>query len=621
MESKVNLIASIAEDLDLKDLLFEIEEIKQRLFAHNKEIIIPIVGEFSSGKTSLLNALSDSKKLETASAATTAVIYEMYFGAENEAAEIIKNDGSMSTINNLSLINNDELKDVSCIRVYDTSIRVPDSTILVDTPGLSSNNPKHIEALSSYLPKADALFLCIDANQQLTKSMADFLTLNSLSHLPLYLIVTKSDTKAPSELKDIKNYIAKNIKISVEKVITISSKNNDLKEFDELLLEVQSSKNEIINRALQFKVNSIINYLSKYLKNLIETSSYGNDLKDELEQKQQELRKLERSIDLLINDVNGDLNESERACCKNFESNLYPKLEEIIIKNSENIDIQAFSAVNTVSNIVFSNFKNDVLTRLFVISNEKRYKELGEALRSLQGVDLSGIEIGGLSYNINLESAGSKTIKNISTGVKVLAGIGAAAVAIVAAPLVVGAATTTGTAAAAGTATAAASKLGVNGALNLVDTATDVANIGSNVKTRKMIANVNKFSNAVQTNMPKVDMFDTQTAQLISPGTKKGFIENIVSKLGDNALGKPQRRKMIDDYMSSTLIPEFESRLKNIKTSLLTEISKTLTTEAAFTIQQYQMNVQSLVELRNKEKVEYQIVVDKYRKYINDLTL
>ncbi|EHO07807.1 hypothetical protein HMPREF9714_02405 [Myroides odoratimimus CCUG 12901] len=616
--SKLNFLLEVAEELKLQDVSLELSMIQDRMMSQNKDIIIPIVGEFSAGKTSLLNAISDSKKLETASRPTTAVIYEMFFGSNKEYAELYDNESLLKTVDDLSHIKNEELNNISLIKVFDTSKRVPESTILVDTPGLSSNSPQHIEALSNYLPQADALFLCIDANQQLTKSMIDFLEINSLSHLPIYLIVTKSDTKAPAEIKEIKNYIASNIKLTIEKVITVSAKNNELNEFEELLQEVQSNKNAIVNKALEFKVNATAKYLSSYLTELIGNSQIDKDIKIKLEEKQRELSKIERSVDLLINEVNVGLNNSERNCVKSFENTMQTRLDELIVSNPNNIDHQAFSMVNTLSNVVFSNFKNDVLTKFYALSNDRKYSELGEALRTLQGVDLSDVQIDQLSYNINLEAAGSKAIKNVATGLKIVAGIAAVAVtAGLAAPAVAGTAAATG--ATTGAATLVNGAVATNTVMNVVDSATDVMNISSNIRTRKAMANMNRISNAVQANMPVINQYDMQMGQMVSPNTKKGFVENIVSKIGDSALGKPQRRKMINEYMSSTLIPEFESQLQMVKLSLLGNIQTSLKSEIAMSLQQYRDNIEELSRLNKDAHEEYKMKVNKYKEYINEL--
>lgn len=157
---KIEKLLEVSEYLGLQKVSKEIESLKNRKESENQILVLPIVGEFSSGKTTLINALTNSKKLETASKATTAVIYEIFFGNEKESGQIIYRNGEVKTIDDLSSIKNDSLDDVEFIRVFDTSDKIANTTVIVDTPGLSSNDPRHLEALNGYLPNADAILLC-----------------------------------------------------------------------------------------------------------------------------------------------------------------------------------------------------------------------------------------------------------------------------------------------------------------------------------------------------------------------------------------------------------------------------------------------------------------------------
>ena len=95
LNNDIDAIIAIADDLNLKDLSSDLSFLKSRIEQPNKDVIIPLVGEFSSGKTTLVNTLTDNKQLETASKATTATIFEIRFGCERCYAEIISSDGTV----------------------------------------------------------------------------------------------------------------------------------------------------------------------------------------------------------------------------------------------------------------------------------------------------------------------------------------------------------------------------------------------------------------------------------------------------------------------------------------------------------------------------------------------
>lgn len=51
-----------------------------------------------------------------------------------------------------------------------------------------------------------------DINQQVTRSLTDFIETMKLSMRPIYLILTKSDTKAPQDIESAKNIYVKTVR-------------------------------------------------------------------------------------------------------------------------------------------------------------------------------------------------------------------------------------------------------------------------------------------------------------------------------------------------------------------------------------------------------------------------
>ena len=202
----IDKLRDIAEYLGLSGIESELKRIELRANQDNANLILPLVGEFSSGKTTLINALTDSKKLETATKPTTATIYEIHFGCSSCCAKIVKDDGTMFEVNDIENLKNDSLADAKVVTVFDTSRQVPSTTILVDTPGLSSPDPKHKQTLVNFLPKADGILLVTDINQQITRSLTDFIETMKLSMKPIFLVLTKSETKSLNDIDAAKKY-------------------------------------------------------------------------------------------------------------------------------------------------------------------------------------------------------------------------------------------------------------------------------------------------------------------------------------------------------------------------------------------------------------------------------
>lgn len=263
-----------------------------------------------------------------------------------------------------------------------------------------------------------------------------------------------------------------------------------------------------------------------------------------------------------------------------------------------------------------NNFQNEVRKKLYVLANERKNTELGIPLRSLESINVEELKMSPLSYDINLAAAGQEQIKNISNGIKIAAVVGAvvatAGLASAAAPAVGAAASGAGAMGTVGTAATVA---------GAVDTATDVASIASNRKNRKMMANLmnlKQHSQNFKENMNEFNQYNSEIGKMITPNQNQGFVEGIVGKLGDSVLGKPQRRKMINDYMESTLIPEFKTKLNTLTNNLLQDIQNNLNSEAQLMIGQFENKLEELKELFEKDKESFKAKIENYK---NHLTL
>ena len=102
-------LISIANYLGLTQIEAELSAIDARQKEENPFLILPLVGEFSSGKTSLINALTDSRKLETATKPTTATIFEVHFGCDACRAKVLKENGEEDEYPEISELKNVEI--------------------------------------------------------------------------------------------------------------------------------------------------------------------------------------------------------------------------------------------------------------------------------------------------------------------------------------------------------------------------------------------------------------------------------------------------------------------------------------------------------------------------------
>jgi len=181
--------------------------------------ILAVVGEFSSGKSFLLNALLGkvqheerlgSKRiiglLATDINPSTATITELSY-AHEEIATAHYPDGREERIplGRLSRFvavgdeakvhdaTGDERGAPDLVRVGVDSAFLRNGFVVADTPGLASINPAHRRATLAYLPGADAVLYLIDTQQPFTDGDASFLGIVRRYIESIFIVQTKID--------------------------------------------------------------------------------------------------------------------------------------------------------------------------------------------------------------------------------------------------------------------------------------------------------------------------------------------------------------------------------------------------------------------------------------------
>jgi predicted GTPase len=201
-----------AED-DLRELRRYAERLRTGRF------VLAVVGEFSSGKSFLLNALLGKIALEERGGSTritgllatdinpsTATITELSY-AEEESATAYYPSGRTERIPMAGLARfvavggegklhdatDDESDAPSLVRIGVASPFLANGFVVADTPGLASINPAHRRATLSYLPGADAVLYLIDTQQPFTDGDAAFLGIIRRYIESMFIVQTKID--------------------------------------------------------------------------------------------------------------------------------------------------------------------------------------------------------------------------------------------------------------------------------------------------------------------------------------------------------------------------------------------------------------------------------------------
>ncbi|MCL2281803.1 MAG: dynamin family protein [Fibromonadales bacterium] len=527
-------IIDIAKDLNLSDDVRELEKINKRLSLPNKELILPLVGEFSAGKTSLINALTDSKGLEVASTPTTATIYNIRFGQEKNFAVVYdKNGNAVKECCDFSELKNAELGDMAVVHIFDTSKKVSKSTIILDTPGLSSGDSKHQEALLSCFPLADAFLMVSDIEQALPDSLLEFAEMSQLAKKQIFLILTKIETKTKNEIEAVKKYILEdmNIKLPIGKLACVSSEKNELSELLELFEHIQKHKNEIVNKSARVRIGDIAKGIIANIDEVLKAKDFNDDeLNSRIKELDNEIEQLQRAVDYLIKDAKTNIDDLCNKSRREFKDRTFGKLNNIAQQKDINYQEKVKQAVNTASTLILGNFKRDLTLAIRSIA-EKRKADFGDIqLDVFNRLDIDNISLDDLGeLDANLSECGNETVKIAS---KSLILIKDAIMFYKAA-----------------------------GKKAALEAGKEAAKQGTKVLVKEAGKEVTEkvFEKTI---LGKILSFDDKLIE--------GFTETVMKDIID--VGKSQRHLAIRNYMDS-ILPQFETQINTIKEKLVYDIS------------------------------------------------
>ena len=204
----------------------------------DKKTTIAFVGEFSAGKTSIVNRILSQDnpnipKLPVSTKATTAI--PTYIAGGNAVSySFISGDGQRKviwedTFKKVSKEILDQVKGVSSLIKYFVMTyqnKNLNGISILDTPGFSSNDSEDRERTIDVINECDALFWVFDVNAG-TINRSSISVIKEKLNKPLYIVINKVDTKPESEIRKVEQLIKTTLVeagLQVKQFIRFSSK-------------------------------------------------------------------------------------------------------------------------------------------------------------------------------------------------------------------------------------------------------------------------------------------------------------------------------------------------------------------------------------------------------------
>lgn len=357
--------------------------------------VIAIVGEFSSGKTSLVNRILNPDNdpeiidLPTSSKETTAIPTYIEY-APDFYSRFVAPNGELKTIDTVTfqLTKKEIIDQVNVLSLIDTFVlgyqnkNIQNISIL-DTPGFGSNNKKLIEKTVTAIKEASAVFWLIDANTGEMNQSSINIIKEHLKGTELYVILNKCDTKSEGDLDALEAKVQNTVQqhgIIVKQFLRFSIKNET---YRTQLMDVINSLNVQTNSNY---IDVIKSFLESHLKqkdgeyrNIQQQMTY---LTYQKEVKQNEIQNNSRSAVDACRNLGVTFNAHQNSLLGIEYGDKYYKMKS---EDKERYDINVAKITEIVN--LFSSQNNELLNiENQIATYEKQVEELRADKKYLEQV-------------------------------------------------------------------------------------------------------------------------------------------------------------------------------------------------------------------------------------------
>ena len=284
---------------------FKIEELKNAL--QEVELLVPIIGAFSAGKSSLINSFLGKNYLPVGLTPETALATELRYSNE-EYIEAVKADNS---IEKFEIDQIDEITNIShqfkYLRMFISNKKLQEiePLILVDMPGFDSPLDLHNQAIMEYINRGvHYIVLTSVEDGTITRSMV-----RQLSNIQEYgrdfsFFLSKTNLRAKEEAKEVAQNLQEQIEdyFDIEKEVVMIDDNGG-ESLKKILLSIdpeQLFKNLFID-ALKDNYYTITETLNTIISSLVKDKDKNQDVILELKES---LSQLQKERDRLLDEAN-----------------------------------------------------------------------------------------------------------------------------------------------------------------------------------------------------------------------------------------------------------------------------------------------------------------------------
>lgn len=373
-----------------------------------RELLVPVVGGFSAGKSTAINAFLGEDILSVAITPETALATELRYTDGQAYAQGVKENGQ---IEELSLDEFAKLKeraeDFAYAKVFlnNEKLKSIEPLILVDMPGFDTPVEAHNKAIMEYLARG-AYFVILESASSGTLAMSIKRHIENLQTLgrSFSFALTKCDLKPKSELDEIKTSIADELKDSFDYDKSV------------FLLDLKGGLDEVIKDTNSEQIfenlyKDELKFDFKDTKSSLQTKISA--LKANKNEALEAVKELERAVEK-INSTQENLNTDTNECAQNAAiATINVVAESLRLKASE-IANAALNGEEAMNSVVSEIVQNVLLKEFNARSKTQRERLINTFKGQISDLNLDSLNIDATWVN-DISKSINNALMDIST--------------------------------------------------------------------------------------------------------------------------------------------------------------------------------------------------------------
>ncbi len=194
----------------------------------DRPLLVTVMGEFSSGKSTFVNAFIGAEVAPTGITPTTATINVVRYGRERGGRILYRDDASEDVpwaelFDRLRQLSPGEAERISRVEIL-LPLEILERVNLVDTPGLNSILPEHEKVARDFIARADAVVWVFSAGQAGKKTEGQALAAITDQGVRVLGALNKVDQLSPSDIEKVAAMVNQELGDKLEAIVPVSAR-------------------------------------------------------------------------------------------------------------------------------------------------------------------------------------------------------------------------------------------------------------------------------------------------------------------------------------------------------------------------------------------------------------